>query len=89
MRSSNRSDRPNRTSVVGAASVRVAAVPVPSRSNETPDSTCHTPRPIFETGLGMNPIRRHYDLEEGNTCMTCHWKPEYDYGHFRGGAECN
>src|SRR5436190_11751720 len=30
---------------------------------------CHTPRPIFESGSGQNPIRRHYDLEEGNTCM--------------------
>src|SRR5262245_36398215 len=49
---------------------------------------CHTPRPIFETGVGMNPIRRHYDLEEGNTCMTCHWKPGVDYAAFRGGAEC-
>ena len=49
---------------------------------------CHTPRPIFETGIGMNPKRRHYDLEEGNTCMTCHWKPGFDYGTFHGGAEC-
>jgi HEAT repeat protein len=49
---------------------------------------CHTPRPIFETGIGMNPKRRHHDLEEGNTCMTCHWKAEHDYSGFRGGAEC-
>jgi len=49
---------------------------------------CHTPRPIFETGVGMNPIRRHYGLEEGNTCMTCHWRPGVDYSVFRGGAEC-
>ncbi len=49
---------------------------------------CHTPRPIFETGIGMNPLRRHHNLEEGNTCMTCHWKPDYDYGQFQGGAEC-
>ena len=49
---------------------------------------CHTPRPIFESGIGMNPIRRYHDLEEGNTCMTCHWKPEYDYGGFQGGADC-
>lgn len=49
---------------------------------------CHTPRPIFETGIGNNPIRRHHNLEEGNTCMTCHWKPEYDYGQFHGGAQC-
>lgn len=49
---------------------------------------CHTPRPIFETGLGMNPIRRHHGLEEGNTCMTCHWKPGHDYAGFAGSAEC-
>src|SRR5262245_12310094 len=49
---------------------------------------CHTPRPVFETGVGMNPIRRHYDLEEGNSCMTCHWRPGYDYARFQGGAEC-
>lgn len=49
---------------------------------------CHTPRPIFETGIGMNPRRRHFDLESGNTCMTCHWKQGIDYGQFRGGAEC-
>ena len=50
---------------------------------------CHTPRPVFETGIGMNPIRRHHGLEEGITCMTCHWKPDYDYTSFRGGAECS
>lgn len=49
---------------------------------------CHTPRPIFETGVGQNPLQRHYGLEEGNTCMTCHWQPGYDYGGFRGGSEC-
>ena len=49
---------------------------------------CHTPRPIFETGVGQNPKRRHYGLHEGNTCMTCHWKPDYDYGSFTGGAQC-
>lgn len=49
---------------------------------------CHTPRPVFETGIGMNPMRRHYGLEEGNTCMTCHWTPDYDYGTFHGGAQC-
>lgn len=49
---------------------------------------CHTPRPIFETGIGQNPKRRHYGLAEGNTCMTCHWKPDYDYGSFTGGAQC-
>ncbi|MHC4851896.1 MAG: HEAT repeat domain-containing protein [Planctomycetota bacterium] len=49
---------------------------------------CHTPRPIFETGSGMNPMRRHHNLEEGNTCMTCHWKPDHDYSRFVGGAEC-
>jgi HEAT repeat protein len=49
---------------------------------------CHTPRPIFETGVGLNPKRRHFGLEEGNTCMTCHWRPDYDYAAFRGGAQC-
>lgn len=49
---------------------------------------CHTPRPIFETGIGMNPRRRYYDLEGGNTCMTCHWQKDYDYSTFEGGAEC-
>ncbi len=49
---------------------------------------CHTPRPVFETGIGNNPVRRHHNLEEGNTCMTCHWKPDYNYGQFQGGAEC-
>jgi len=49
---------------------------------------CHTPRPIFETGVGLNPKRRHYDLEEGNSCMTCHWQPGYDYAAFEGGAQC-
>ncbi|MDP6928498.1 MAG: cytochrome c3 family protein, partial [Planctomycetota bacterium] len=49
---------------------------------------CHTPRPIFETGIGMNPIRRHHGLEDGNSCMTCHWQAGYDYGGFDGGAEC-
>ncbi len=49
---------------------------------------CHTPRPIFETGIGKNPIRRYHNLEEGNTCMTCHWKEDYDYGSFQGGMEC-
>ncbi len=49
---------------------------------------CHTPRPIFETGIGQNPRRRHYGLEDGNSCMTCHWQPDYDYGRFTGGAEC-
>lgn len=49
---------------------------------------CHTPRPIFETGVGQNPRRRHHDLEGGNTCMTCHWQPGVDYTSFRGGSEC-
>ncbi len=49
---------------------------------------CHTPRPIFETGIGQNPQRRWHGLEEGNTCMTCHWKQDTDYSSFVGGAEC-
>ncbi len=49
---------------------------------------CHTPRPIFETGIGQNPTRRYHGLEEGNACMTCHWREGQDYSHFTGGAEC-
>jgi HEAT repeat protein len=49
---------------------------------------CHTPRPVFETGIGQNPMRRHHDLEEGNTCMTCHWAEGVDYSRFAGGADC-
>lgn len=49
---------------------------------------CHTPRPVAETGLGMVPIERRHDLEEGNTCMSCHAKAGYDYARFAGGAEC-
>ena len=49
---------------------------------------CHTPRPLFESGPGMVPFERRHDLEEGNTCMSCHGKAGYDYAHFRGGAEC-
>ena len=49
---------------------------------------CHTPRPVAETGLGMVPIERRHDLEEGNTCMSCHAKAGYDYAKFRGGPEC-
>jgi HEAT repeat protein len=49
---------------------------------------CHTPRPIFETGIGVTPTRRHHNLEDGNSCMTCHWKAGYDYSRFVGGPEC-
>ncbi|MFN3244544.1 MAG: hypothetical protein ACE37K_23765 [Planctomycetota bacterium] len=49
---------------------------------------CHTPRPIFETGVGNNPRRRHYGLEDGNSCMTCHWQQDTDYSRFVGGADC-
>jgi hypothetical protein len=49
---------------------------------------CHTPRPIFETGLVNNPQRRHYGLEDGNSCMTCHWQQDTDYSQFVGGADC-
>src|SRR5437870_2095731 len=30
---------------------------------------CHTPRPIFETGIGMTPMQRWTHLEDGNDCM--------------------
>jgi len=49
---------------------------------------CHTPRPIFETGIGNNPQRRHFGLEDGNSCMTCHWQQDTDYTNFVGGADC-
>jgi HEAT repeat protein len=49
---------------------------------------CHTPRPVFETGIGMTPMQRWTDLEEGNTCMSCHWKKGVDYARFTGGKEC-
>ncbi|MDE0892474.1 MAG: HEAT repeat domain-containing protein, partial [Planctomycetota bacterium] len=49
---------------------------------------CHTPRPIFETGIGQNPLRRHHGLLEGNTCMTCHWSEDEDYSRFEGGSDC-
>ena len=49
---------------------------------------CHTPRPLSETGPGMVPFERRHDLEEGNTCMSCHAKAGYDYAHFKGNAEC-
>ncbi|HEX5050453.1 MAG TPA: HEAT repeat domain-containing protein [Planctomycetota bacterium] len=49
---------------------------------------CHTPRPVFETGIGMTPMQRWTNLEEGNTCMSCHGRTGYDYGRFVGGAEC-
>ncbi|MEO6595273.1 MAG: HEAT repeat domain-containing protein [Planctomycetota bacterium] len=49
---------------------------------------CHTPRPVFETGIGMTPMQRWTNLEEGNTCMSCHGRAGYDYSRFSGGAEC-
>lgn len=49
---------------------------------------CHTPRPVFETGIGMTPMVRWTNLDEGNTCMSCHGKAGVDYRTFVGGAEC-
>jgi len=49
---------------------------------------CHTPRPVFETGIGMTPMQRWTNLDEGNTCISCHGRSEYDYSRFVGGAEC-
>src|SRR6185369_2653812 len=43
---------------------------------------CHTPRPVFETGIGMTPMQRWTNLEEGNTCMSCHGRAGYDYSQF-------
>jgi len=49
---------------------------------------CHTPRPVAETGIGRTPIARWTNLEEGNTCLSCHAKEGYDYARFVGGREC-
>ncbi len=49
---------------------------------------CHTPRPVFETGIGMTPMQRWTNLEEGNTCMSCHGRDGYDYAQFIGGVQC-
>ncbi len=49
---------------------------------------CHTPRPVAETGIGRTPIARWSNLDEGNTCLSCHAKKGYDYAHFAGGKEC-
>ncbi len=49
---------------------------------------CHTPRPVFETGIGMTPMARWTNLEEGNTCISCHGRAGYDYSRFEGGTEC-
>lgn len=50
---------------------------------------CHTPRPIFETGIGMNPKKRLSHLEEGNDCFSCHARKDFDPSTFVGGrAEC-
>jgi HEAT repeat protein len=49
---------------------------------------CHTPRPVFETGIGMTPMQRWTNLEEGNTCISCHGREDYDYSRFVGGAQC-
>jgi HEAT repeat protein len=50
---------------------------------------CHTPRPVFETGIGMNPKKRLAHLEEGNDCFSCHARKGFDFSTFVGGkAEC-
>ncbi len=49
---------------------------------------CHTPRPVAETGIGMTPMTRWTNLDEGNTCLSCHAKTGVDYTRFRGGKEC-
>jgi hypothetical protein len=43
---------------------------------------------VFETGIGMTPMQRWTDLDEGNTCISCHGRAGYDYSRFTGGAEC-
>src|SRR5690349_4466814 len=50
---------------------------------------CHTPRPVFETGIGMNPKKRSSHLEEGNDCFSCHARKGFDFSTFNGGkADC-
>ncbi|HKE02085.1 MAG TPA: HEAT repeat domain-containing protein [Planctomycetota bacterium] len=48
---------------------------------------CHTPRPIFETGIGKNPIKRLHHLEEANDCLSCHARAGVDFSTFHGSAE--
>ncbi|HUR27577.1 MAG TPA: HEAT repeat domain-containing protein [Planctomycetota bacterium] len=50
---------------------------------------CHTPRPVFETGIGMNPKKRLSHLEEGDDCLSCHARKGVDFSTFVGGkADC-
>jgi HEAT repeat protein len=49
---------------------------------------CHTPRTVAETGIGMTPMQRWTNLEEGNTCLSCHARPGVDYAQFTGGQAC-
>ncbi|MEO6708774.1 MAG: HEAT repeat domain-containing protein, partial [Planctomycetota bacterium] len=50
---------------------------------------CHTPRPVFETGIGMNPKKRLAHLEEGDDCFSCHARKGFDFSTFVGSkAEC-
>ncbi len=48
---------------------------------------CHTPRPIFETGIGMNPKKRLSHLEEGNDCFSCHARKGFDFSTFVGSEQ--
>ena len=50
---------------------------------------CHTPRPVFETGIGMNPKKRLSHLEEGDDCFSCHARKGVDFSTFVGGkSQC-
>ncbi len=50
---------------------------------------CHTPRPVFETGIGMTPIRRYDEPRRGQHLHDVPLRrPAYDYSDFHGGPEC-
>ncbi len=35
---------------------------------------CHAPKPLFETGMGKEPVLRDNDRLSGINCLTCHRK---------------
>ena len=55
---------------------------------------CHSPRPIFETGLGKRVLPRSSRRSEGVDCISCHQIPEDQGGGMAGtlsnkNAACN
>lgn len=52
--------------------------------------TCHGPKPIFETGIGKEPVLRTDNLEAGVTCITCHRQNKTSVGPYKDSkADCN